>query len=199
VKRPPVFATLVVLVAVVTMVGLGFWQLGRAEEKEAALARITSNVRLSAAPVTRDLDLDANLLRPATVRCESASATRLAGAGKYGFRVIADCAAGLADPLAVQLGTVRTPAPPPTWQGGDVSGYLAQAPDNRSLLRQLFDHRPVGMMIVAAPPLAGLAANPPAGLQDIPNNHRSYAVQWFAFAAIALVIYALALRRRRRA
>ena len=81
-KRPPVFATLVVLVAVVTMVGLGFWQLGRAEEKEAALARITSNVRLSAAPVTRDLDLDANLLRPATVRCDSASATRLAGAGQ---------------------------------------------------------------------------------------------------------------------
>ena len=30
----------------------------------------------------------------------------------------------------------------------------------------------------------------------IPNNHRMYAVQWFAFAAIALLIYGLALRKR---
>jgi surfeit locus 1 family protein len=113
--------------------------------------------------------------------------------------VIADCAAGLRQPLAVQLGTQRQPNPPAEWSGGEVRGYLAQAPDNRSLLRQLFDRRPTGMMIVAEPHLAGLAANPPAGLDDIPNNHRSYAVQWFAFAAIALVIYALALRRRRQA
>ncbi|HNJ47416.1 MAG TPA: SURF1 family protein, partial [Novosphingobium sp.] len=31
---------------------------------------------------------------------------------------------------------------------------------------------------------------------DIPNNHLSYAVQWFLFAATALVIYGLALRKR---
>jgi surfeit locus 1 family protein len=30
----------------------------------------------------------------------------------------------------------------------------------------------------------------------IPNNHRSYAVQWFAFALIALIIYGLAVRKR---
>jgi surfeit locus 1 family protein len=83
--------------------------------------------------------------------------------------------------------------------GGDVSGYLAQAPDSRSLLRQLFDRRPAGMMIVADPPLAGLGPSTPPALDTIPNNHRSYAFQWFAFAAIALVIFALALRRRRRA
>ena len=198
-KRLPILATLVVLVAVATMVGLGLWQIGRAEEKEAAIARIAQNVRASAIPVTRDLDLGANLLRPATVRCGGTSPTRLAGAGKYGFRVITECDAGLGQPLAVQLGTVRLPTQPASWTGGEVRGYLAQAPDNRSLLRQLFDHRPVGMMVVADPPLGGLAANPSAGLDDIPNNHRSYAVQWFSFAAIALVIYALALRRRRPA
>jgi surfeit locus 1 family protein len=31
---------------------------------------------------------------------------------------------------------------------------------------------------------------------DIPNNHLSYAVQWFLFALTALVIYGLALRKR---
>ncbi|NBO00626.1 MAG: hypothetical protein EBV21_04095 [Betaproteobacteria bacterium] len=31
---------------------------------------------------------------------------------------------------------------------------------------------------------------------DLPNNHLSYAVQWFLFAFVALVIYALAVRKR---
>jgi hypothetical protein len=35
-----------------------------------------------------------------------------------------------------------------------------------------------------------------AGEAGIPNNHWSYAVQWFLFAAVALVIYSLALRKR---
>lgn len=198
-RRLPLFATLVVLLAAATMIGLGMWQLGRAAEKEAAIARIAGNVRAGAVEVTPGLDLEANLFRPARVRCQGQSSTRLAGAGKFGFRVIADCAAGLKEPLAVQLGTMREPQPPEAWGGGAVSGYLAQAPDSRSLLRQLFDHRPPGMMVVANPALAGLEANPPADLEGIPNNHRSYAVQWFAFAAIALVIYGLALRRRGRA
>ncbi|GAA3999890.1 SURF1 family protein [Sphingomonas humi] len=195
-KRVPILATLVVLAAVATMVALGVWQLGRAKEKEAAIAEVVRNVKASRIDVAPGLDLQANLFRPARARCERRSPTRLTGAGKYGFRIIADCSAGLNQPLAVQLGTVRQPKEGQAFEGGVVNGYLAQAPDNRSLLRQLFDHRPAGMMIVADPPLAGLAANPPADLDSIPNNHKSYAVQWFAFAAIALVIYALALRRR---
>jgi surfeit locus 1 family protein len=51
---------------------------------------------------------------------------------------------------------------------------------------------------VADPPLAGLAANARPDPADIPNNHWSYAVQWFLFAGTALVIYALALRKRLR-
>ena len=196
-RRVPLLATLVVLAAVATMVGLGFWQLARAEEKEAAIARVQANVGASPVLVSGDLDLQASLFRPAVARCQGPSPTRIAGAGKFGFRVIADCAAGLDTPLPVQLGTVRQPGATPPWQGGEVRGYLAQAPDSRSLLRQLSDRRPAGMMLVAAPPLAGLAANPPPDLAEIPNNHRSYAVQWFAFAAIALVIFALALKRRR--
>ncbi len=38
-KRVPIIATIVVLAAVATMVGLGIWQIGRAHEKEALLAR----------------------------------------------------------------------------------------------------------------------------------------------------------------
>jgi surfeit locus 1 family protein len=32
--------------------------------------------------------------------------------------------------------------------------------------------------------------------RDIPNNHLAYAVQWFLFATVAAVIYALALAKR---
>jgi surfeit locus 1 family protein len=32
--------------------------------------------------------------------------------------------------------------------------------------------------------------------RDLPNNHFSYAVQWFLFAATALVIYGIAVWKR---
>jgi cytochrome oxidase assembly protein ShyY1 len=55
-----------------------------------------------------------------------------------------------------------------------------------------------GPRLVADPPLAGLEANERPDPSEIPNNHLSYAVQWFLFALTALVIYAVALRRRLR-
>ena len=36
-------------------------------------------------------------------------------------------------------------------------------------------------------------------MDAIPNNHRFYAVQWFLFAAMAALIYFLAVRKRMRA
>jgi len=51
-------------------------------------------------------------------------------------------------------------------------------------------------MHVAASAPAGLEPAAPPSPKIIPNNHRSYAVQWFSFAAIALIIYALALQKR---
>ena len=77
-----------------------------------------------------------------------------------------------------------------------VTGYISHAPDHRPLIATAFDGRPKTLMLVADHPLPGLAGNPGANMADVPNNHLSYAVQWFAFAAIALVIYGLALRRR---
>ena len=37
--RIPIFPTVIVLAAVLTMIALGFWQLGRLDEKEALIAR----------------------------------------------------------------------------------------------------------------------------------------------------------------
>jgi surfeit locus 1 family protein len=54
------------------------------------------------------------------------------------------------------------------------------------------------MRLVAAEPGPGLAASAPPSPDSIPNNHLSYAIQWFLFAGIAGVIYILALRKRER-
>jgi surfeit locus 1 family protein len=72
------------------------------------------------------------------------------------------------------------------WQGGPVSGIVAP----ESMTERLKWH------IIAEPPLAGLQANARPNPADIPNNHWSYAIQWFLFAAVALGIYGLALRKR---
>jgi surfeit locus 1 family protein len=57
---------------------------------------------------------------------------------------------------------------------------------------------PRELMLVVDTPAAGLAANEMPSIESIPNNHLAYAVQWFLFAGIAVIIYLLALRRRAR-
>jgi cytochrome oxidase assembly protein ShyY1 len=52
------------------------------------------------------------------------------------------------------------------------------------------------MRLVAGTAPSGLEPSAPPSIRTIPNNHRSYALQWFSFAAIALVIYGLAVRKR---
>ncbi len=85
--------------------------------------------------------------------------------------------------MAVELGWSKDPTAGRGWTGGAVSGVIA--PDRKMRLR-----------LVSASGLAGLEASAPPSPATIPNNHRSYAVQWFLFAAIALIIFILALRRR---
>ena len=52
------------------------------------------------------------------------------------------------------------------------------------------------MRLVAATAAPGLQPSAPPTIEQIPNNHRSYAVQWFLVAALAAAIYLLALRKR---
>jgi surfeit locus 1 family protein len=81
-------------------------------------------------------------------------------------------------------GALRSTPKAPDWTGGDVEGVITT--DDAAVIR-----------LVSAKPLApGLEASAPPSPANIPNNHLSYAIQWFAFALIAAVIYALALRRR---
>lgn len=188
-RRIPLLPTAVVLLAVAAMIALGFWQLARRAEKEALLARYERAVGMSSEmPWPRSPEAyPGALYRPARIDCVrveriEAVAGRSA-AGKAGWAQIARCRLTDASAAAVALGWSSRPEQI-RWGGGEVSGFIGPAGK--------------GIRLVAAPAQAGLEPLAAPDPENIPNNHLSYAVQWFAFAATALVIYALALRRRWR-
>lgn len=186
-RRIPVVATAVVLLAVAAMIALGFWQLQRMAWKEALIERYRAAPAMSAdAPWPGDDEAAAEplLYRHARVDCREVRETgAIAGrnaSGEVGFAHYALCALADGGSARIVIGWSREPKTP-AWSGGEVGGVIAPGP-----------------RLIADPPLAGLAANARPDPADIPNNHLSYAVQWFLFAAVALVIYALALRQRVR-
>lgn len=187
-RRIPIVPTLIVLAAVAIMVRLGFWQLDRLAQKEAMLARYAAAER-SGADVLWPRDggaLDAALFHHATLSCgatgQDEPISGRSAKGEAGWAHIVPCTLADGAIAHVVLGWSPDPAPR-NWSGGAVSGTIAPAGKGDARL-------------IADPPLAGLAANARPDPNDIPNNHLSYAVQWFLFAATALVIYALALRKR---
>jgi hypothetical protein len=192
IRRVPVIATIVVVAAVAAMISLGIWQLHRAKWKEGLLARYERAEKLPPIvwPTVPLKNADLPLFRHATGMCLRPVGKRTAGGeslgGEAGYVQIVDCMTGAEGPgMSVVIGWSKDPNARFNWAGGPVSGIIA--PDRRT-----------GMRLVAATAAPGLQPSAPPSIEQIPNNHRSYAVQWFAFAGIALVIYALALRKRLR-
>jgi cytochrome oxidase assembly protein ShyY1 len=184
--------TIIVAAAAAVMIALGIWQLGRAKEKDRLLAqyRAAEGLPPIAFPTTPLGDEQLPLFRHATAMCVQPIGKRASAgrnrAGETGYVHIIDCRTGFEGPgVSVELGWSRDPNAKVSWAGGPVSGVIA--PDRRSRMR---------LVAATAPP--GLQPSSPPSLETIPNNHRSYAVQWFLFALIALVIYALAVRKRLR-
>ena len=191
IRRLPVIPTLVVAAAVAVMIALGLWQLLiRAPQKEEIIHRYEAAQDLPPIifPTEPVSDNVLPLYRHATGTCLRVIGRRTAagqnGAGEPGFVHIVDCATGAEGPgMSVELGWSKDPNAKVAWNGGLVSGIIA--PDSKMRMR---------LVAASAPP--GLQPSAPPSLETIPNNHRSYAMQWFAFAAIALVIYGLAVAKR---
>ena len=190
IRRLPLLPTLLVGAAVLTMIALGVWQLRRAGEKDALLDRyrMAQGLPPTAFP-TGPIATDAlPLFRQASGFCLRVTGVRrTAGTnrqGETGYSLIAECSTGAEGPgMAVQIGWSKDPNAKIAWSGGPVSGIIA--PDSK-----------MRMKLVSSEGLGGLQPSAPPSLESIPNNHRSYAVQWFLFAAIALLIYGLAVRKR---
>ena len=190
IRRLPILPTIIVVAAVAMMIGLGVWQIRRAHWKEGLLARYARAEQLPpitwpAAPLGDD---QLPLFRHATGVClKPLSQRAVAGenrGGEPGYVHILDCSTGAEGPgMAVEVGWSKDPNAKVNWSGGLVSGLIA--PDRHARMR---------LVAASAPP--GLEPSAPPSVSMIPNNHRMYAAQWFAFALIALVIYGLAVRKR---
>lgn len=184
----PLAPTLFVAVAVLTMIGLGIWQLQRKGEKEALLERFEAAGEMP--PIAYPAIPDASLIyRRATGFCLEPVSWRARGgrsrAGETGWIHIANCRTGGGEGPGMQVvaGWSENSEPPEGWRGGEVEGVIA--------IDQGFVTR-----LVAEEPIEGLEAAALPDPEDIPNNHLLYAIQWFFFAVTAVVIYLLALRRR---
>jgi cytochrome oxidase assembly protein ShyY1 len=189
-RRLPLIPTLLIGLAVAAMVGLGIWQLDRRDEKERLIAGYARAATLPpvAFPVGRGID-ESLMFRKALAFCVrpvswSARAGRNAR-GEQGWSHVVTCMTGGAEwpGLIADMGWSSDSTAPQGWRGGPVSGVITA--DRRD------------MILVSDMAVAGLQPSAPPSMEDIPNNHLAYAVQWFLFAVVAVVIYGLALQRRR--
>jgi surfeit locus 1 family protein len=194
-KRVPVVTTIIVGLAVAAMIGLGIWQLRRAEWKQQLVAQYEAAQKLP--PIifpTAPLKQPLPLFRWATGFCVKPVGQRaIAGenrSGESGYAHIVQCSTGAEGPgMAVDIGWSKDPNAKWNWPGGPVTGLIA--PDRLQRIRLVAASSPPGLQPSAMPTIESAVQTTPAG-------HRGYALQWFAFAAIAALIYGLALRKRLR-
>ncbi len=196
-KRIPILATLVVALAIVTMIALGLWQLDRRGEKEAQLAVYRANLGQPAIAFPTAVPIpDTALFRRSSALCSAVTGWQTqagrSAKGTSGYRWIATCPG-----LIVDMGITRDPKTPPTWSGGPVLGVITTEPSHTSLLSRMGGKEAaLRPMLVSETPAPGLEPSAPPSPDEVPNNHLAYAVQWFLFAGVAALIYLLALRRR---
>lgn len=188
------------------LLSLGVWQIDRLGEKETELARI--NAYISEAPVALadDTSPKSDEYRPVVVAGEMLAgelhvlvSTRDYGAG---FRIIAPFVTDAGRRIMIDRGYVRVGSKDETRSVGsmEVTGNL-HWPDERDKYIPEDDvdanywyARDVNKMAAALgtdPVLivARTGTDPhilplPVSTEAIPNNHLSYAIQWFLFAAV---------------
>ncbi len=198
--------TIMVLAAAATMAALGVWQIGRARERDAMHEAMFERARLPVAAYPYRNPTDESLrYRRLEATCDKVLGWSVRGGesanGDAGWRQIAECLSTSNNArFPVDAGVALQPGFKPSWQGGKVTGIAIRAPDERTGSDKLFGgkiERP--LMIVAEDPAPGLLASKQPDPNDENNRSWFYAVQWFLFAATALVIYGLSLRKKWRA
>lgn len=201
-KRIPVLPTVVVAAAVAIMVGLGVWQLQRAEWKDRLLAQYgaaTAQPALDLDPLlARDAAVPALAFRRVLVSCRVTQAEPIlrggrsrdaGGAGVGGYSYFVPCRPGAGGPAGRLLVNMGWSPLPDDSRRISLDGIVAGSLGADELGRPL--------VLTSATAAPGLIPSAPPTIEQVPNNHRFYAIQWFFFALAAASIYWLALRRRR--
>ncbi len=188
----PLLPTLFVGGATAVMIWLGMWQVQRLHAKTdelAQFARAAAQPPVAFPPRYDRTSAKSFAFRRGTGTCAQVIGwSAFAGSnvqGAAGYSHIAECATP--DPramhIAVDIGWSRNPRHP-QWRGGVVSGLISA--DRAHILK-----------LIADTPASGLEPSAQPKLEDAGNPYQgAYWWVWFSFAAMAPVMYLLALRRR---
>jgi surfeit locus 1 family protein len=205
-KRLPITPTLLAMLAVATMIGLGIWQLQRKSQNQVLLVQVSANIKKSAISYPKLGPVGTSSLhRKSSVTCLHVAQWREDSGsdvqGEPGTRYLAECSTGAEGPGAlIVAGVADRPNVKVNWNGGLVDGVITTEPDRQPMIAKLFGPKVVlRPMLVSREGLGGLRAAEPPSLGKIRGkivNNGSYAVQWFLFAAAAAIIYGLAVRKK---
>jgi surfeit locus 1 family protein len=199
------------VVVAAVCVRLGLWQLDRLEQRQARNATIAAAFR--AAPISAGIARRDSAARFRRVRVSGrwdyARETSIAGRtrnGSPGVHVITPVMVADETAILINRGWVYSPDARTVdlsrWHEGERAEFMGYVDELPSSLRE----SGAGSLYVVALPDSGA---PPSAAGDRPARlqapafrdegpHLNYAVQWFSFAAIALIGTPLVVRRQRR-
>ena len=201
-KRVPVLPTLIVFVMLSVLISLGIWQLERREWKRDLITQLEAAPKL---PLLEPADFTAAVNGTQSVQYRRAELPCSPGAvlpydvkggtsagGESGYLLLVSCRPNRKAPdIVVVAGWTTRPdaVRVPIAVDAVFTGLIIEHPYGDA------PGRPQFMLIpdTAVPPLAVSQRPEPGGL---PDNHLSYAGQWFGLAAALAAIYGIWLRRR---
>ncbi|MGB3723684.1 MAG: SURF1 family protein [Pacificimonas sp.] len=198
----PLVPTLMVVVALPILITLGFWQLGRAAEKDSMLDALENAPNLAPLILSGEemasYPADSLDFRRVSTRCQQISAAEALGGrskqGQAGYSYFADCAPTMAeDRFRINLGWDQRPD-----RRIDINAPAAVSGMVRADRGDMEQTHRIPYLLIADPALGGLLPSLQPTPADIPDNHMAYAFQWFGFAAVLAVIYGLYVRSWRR-
>jgi len=202
VKRLPIFPTLLTLVMLATLITLGVWQLQRLEWKNALISRLEAartQPLLEPADFRKAMAGETSIqYRRAEVPCSPGTVLPydLKGGssltGTSGYLILVSCRPNSKSPdIVVVAGWTMRPdaARVPVKVDTVFRGIIIEHPYGDAKARPQFMLIPES----AVPPLQRSRVPTPV---DLPNNHLSYAGQWFGLAIVLATIYGLWMRRR---
>ena len=197
-------------VIAVVCVRLGLWQLDRLEQRKARNATIAA--AFHEPPISAELATKGRVTRfrrvTAAGRWDYGHEQTVSGRtrnGSPGVHVVTPMVLGDSAEILVNRGWVYSPDARtidlPKWREGDRGQFVGYVDEPPSSVQPI----PERLYVVAL----GDSSSQPAGADERPvrlpvpafgdeGPHLSYAVQWFSFAAIALIGTPIVVRRQRR-
>jgi surfeit locus 1 family protein len=202
-------ATVLTAIMLPVLLALGFWQLERRVWKAEVINQLVAN-EAAAPDALPDAISAGDVFTRVTFGCRwQGRPLLLPGSGpdgKAGERLYQLCQpeAGGA-PVLVDLGFVALGASAEGRPAGPLIGALRQWPKS-TFVERISGARRVGpdsmtgdrdfFVQLEAPREPGAPEPAPLRAADLPNNHLSYAIQWFSFAAILMGIFLISVVRR---